>query len=202
MRKSSIPAWFLKFQNVYACGPQNDASGTLRGKRKRIYGAGLSIRTEIAKDIYNDESSLILTGYRGNIKLRGDDTEICHRALLKGYDLYYDASLTLRHNLQIDRLNWKKVCYYRTMGGMARPVFWIYEDLIEGKEPLNLFELIKKTMFEWFKLFKNPYNLFLLFKKGERVSFNYYSLKGITLFIIKYHKEYKLYVRQLKELNG
>ena len=193
IQSSSIPGWFLKFQNVYACGPQSD---------RRIYGAGLCIRTSLAKEIYKNESSLILIGNQGSLKLRGDDTEICHRAILKGYDLYYDPSLTLRHNLLFDRLNWKRVCYYRTVGGMVRPVFWIYEDLIIGKEPLNLFELTKKTMFEWFKLLKNPYNLFLLFKEGERVSYNYYSLKGITLFIIKHHKKYKLYVRQLKELTG
>ncbi len=199
IQNSSLPKWFLKYQGVYACGPQNEHDGILEGKRKRLYGAGFSIRTDIAKNIFNINSKFILTGNTGNKSLRGEDTEICYKTLLLGYELFYDSSLTLSHNLQPDRLNWKKLCYYRTNGGMTSPIFWIYEDIIERKTPLSMFLLIKIVAHKWLKFLKNPSNLLLIYKDGARASFNFHTLIGLSLFIYKFHNQYNLFVKQIQE---
>lgn len=201
IQNSSYPNWFLKFQGVYACGAQNKINGNLSGTKKRLYGAGMCIRTSIAKKIFKNEKDLILEGNQGKIQLRGDDTEICQRTLLLGYELYYDSSLILFHNLQPFRLNWKRLCYYRTMGGMVRPVLSIYEEVIAGKKPLSLFSLILRTIREWLNLLKKPKNFLFLHKKGSRVSSDYHLLKGVTLFILNHHSKYNLYIKKVKDSN-
>ena len=199
IQNCSLPRWFLRYQNVFACGPQNEHGGILEGKRRRLYGAGLSIRTKIAKKIFNNKSKFILLGNTGNKSFRGEDTEICYKTVLLGYELLYDSSQTLFHNLQPDRLNWKKLCYYRRNGGMTGPIFWIFEDLIEGKKPLNLFSLIKIIARKWLKFLKDPSNLLLIYRDGARSSFTFHNLVGLTIFIFKFHNQYNLFVKHIQE---
>jgi glucosyl-dolichyl phosphate glucuronosyltransferase len=44
-------------------------------------------------------------GYIGNKKRYGEDSELCQRAYLAGYDIWYDPTLTLQHHCREERMS-------------------------------------------------------------------------------------------------
>ncbi len=124
------PLWFNKFQGAYACGLQGPASGIVTKDRQYVWGAGLSIRTRILHDILLSSPSLFLSGRVGRNLSAGEDSEICFRAILQGWDLWYENDLNLQHRIEQKRLQWKYLCKMFFGFGYSHAIFFLYKKLL------------------------------------------------------------------------
>lgn len=99
---SILPYWFKAVQEGYAVGTQAKNTGDVTSKGM-LWGAGLSSRTQLYKDMYDDFPSLLIDKNDHRI-LTAEDSEYCLRLVLKGYQLYYDSRLSLQHYIPDGRL--------------------------------------------------------------------------------------------------
>lgn len=176
------PDWFLRYQRVYACGPQAPKPGILPFRKKRfLYGAGLGFRAEPIKEVIDGPLPLYLVGRTGMRFLRGDDTEMCLRTVLLGWDIYYDPGLRIRHNLSPERLTWSHVLKMRKGTGASIPILQIYSRLAENRKPPTYRRLLMNLAWEWLRFASRPFALPNLFREGADVAFRYAYLKGMTL---------------------
>jgi len=98
----TIPAWFESSKNNYAVGQQAKNSGDVTC-RKYLWGSGITIRKErYIKAFLNFPS--ILTGRKGDELSSGEDSEMCMRFILMGYQLYYSDELIFKHYIAAERL--------------------------------------------------------------------------------------------------
>ncbi len=98
-----FPDWFESFQYAYACGKKARQTEDITGKRM-LWGAGIAIRGNLAKIIFDDTHPFLLTGRKGKELISGEDDEICYRIMITGYHLYYHSALQLRHLIPASRL--------------------------------------------------------------------------------------------------
>jgi len=175
------PSWFDDYSLVYACKPQAGHSGVMTD-RKTLVGAGLSFRTSVIREIFSSTLPLFLVGMKKNLLLRGEDSELCLRAALMGWDLWYERSLRLKHYILGKKLNWDYVLHLREGGGAAEVILAIYRDLLAQKSPLSYKELSSSICREWedFWAKLKEKDLSLLRKEGAYESFSYSYLKGKT----------------------
>lgn len=99
----SFPHWFETNKEGYAVGEQASNTGDITS-RGHLWGAGLSSRTQLYINVYRNFPSLLLNKNDKKI-LSTEDTEYCLRIILKGYRLYYDSRLSLKHFIPSERLN-------------------------------------------------------------------------------------------------
>lgn len=97
------PIWWEEQQGNYAVGQQLSQSG-LANARGFIYGAGMVTRAALARTIFDEQCPFLLTGRKGNQTLSGEDWEFCQRAMITGYDLYYNDRLFYWHDINPSRL--------------------------------------------------------------------------------------------------
>ena len=191
------PDWFQNFKGVFACGSQGDKSGVVTRSKKMLVGAGLTIRTEIIQGIFSSNLQLFLVGRTNKELLRGDDSEICMRCILMGWDLWYESTMSLRHNILKNRITWKYVEKARKQRGAAEIILLIYGALIDGKTPMTYKQLSKYITKRWRKFWKTTKIVDGICKEGERVCFDYQFLSGMTEnFCMIGRKEYD-YIRNL-----
>jgi glycosyltransferase involved in cell wall biosynthesis len=100
---AAYPVWFEEFKNKYAIGIPAPESGDV-SHRGFILGAGLVTRKSLFLEMFNDRYPSLLNGRNGENMSTGDDFEYCKRLLLRGYKLYYNASLHLQHFIPAERL--------------------------------------------------------------------------------------------------
>jgi hypothetical protein len=112
------PDWFDKFQVTYACGKQGEKSSYVTD-RTYLFGAGSSFRKKILMDIYLSQIPLFLCGKKVGAPTSGNDSELCLRTILMGWELWYEDTLRLQHLLLQDRLNWDYVIDRRVASGRA-----------------------------------------------------------------------------------
>ncbi len=175
------PPWFLRYQIVYACGPQAPRPGLMPRNRKRhLYGAGLAFRTEVARAVVDGPVPMFLVGRTGRRLLRGDDTEMCFRAVLLGWDLWYEPTLRLRHNLPASRLTWDNVCQMRAGTGASFPILHLYTQLTEGRPLWGRKTLIKHSVRAWAEFWARPQNARHLSTVGHPSAFQFAFLRGLT----------------------
>ena len=100
-----FPVWWGEGNNScnYAVGKQLEHSG-YADQRGYLWGAGLAGRRELLLHIFNDAYPFLMVGRTGKTVLSGDDSEMCLRALLAGYHLYYDERLVYNHFIPATRL--------------------------------------------------------------------------------------------------
>jgi glycosyltransferase involved in cell wall biosynthesis len=136
-----VPSWFDKFSVSYALGPQAQNSNM---NMTVVYGAGISVRKEFLTSSAYKQLPVLLTGRNGKISTAGDDSEICFKAKLLGYNIAYLQNLKFKHFISNDRLTWSYLKKLHT--GFA-----------ESFVPINLYERALKTSdltlprFYWFK---------------------------------------------------
>lgn len=106
-----FPEWFDEVKEGYAVGKQAKNTGDVTYKA-RLWGAGLASRTQLYLDTYMTFPSVLINENDQSI-LSAEDTEYCLRIVLKGYHLYYDSSLSLKHYITSGRLtlNYKSRLY-------------------------------------------------------------------------------------------
>ena len=188
------PAWFDCYRTVYACGP------VVGGKIKLPFGAGLSFRTAVIKEVFSSGLPLFLVGRTKNSLLRGDDTEMYLRCRLMGWNFYYDPSLELQHYLLARRINWKYLCRARKGGGLAITILKMYLLLLNGREPFTYRRFARFVLDKWKQYFKEHKLKALLIKKeGSEASFQFYQFVGMTRALFFYRKDYSTIRRQLLE---
>jgi len=173
------PPWFDYYSVVYASKPQAKYIGVITEK-KSLFGAGLSFRTSIIREIFSSPLPLFLVGMKKNLLLRGEDSELCMRAALMGWDLWYESSLRLKHYILEKKLNWDYILHLREGGGAAEIILGIYKNLLAQKDPLSYKELSSSICREWENFWKQLTDLTLIRKEGAYESFSYSYLKGKT----------------------
>ena len=174
------PSWFRRFQGIYACGPQGKRSGIVTRSRKMLVGAGLAMRPSIVKSIFSSHLPLFLVGRTKNTLLRGDDSEICMRCVLMGWDLWYEASMELAHNILKKRVSWEYLTEVRRGRGSAEIILLLYQDLIEGRRPRSYHQLSKTISERWKQFWENSPNLAETRREGSETSFFYEFMVGMT----------------------
>lgn len=68
-----------------------------------LFGAGLAVRTDIVRDIYNNQRCYMM-GRKGNKLLSGDDSELVMSIVLRGYKIFATDEITYIHVLKANRL--------------------------------------------------------------------------------------------------
>ncbi len=182
------PDWFDRVEGVYACGPRDVQAGL---NPKKMFGAGLSFRTQALKSTLFSDLPLFLVGRTKNALIRGDDTEISLRFRLMGWDFYYDDSLVLEHNLSDQRLNWRYVTQARKKGGEVSLILKVYRDILSGRKPLGYWEAVQLVLRKWKNYFKvNKLNLFRIRKAGSDSSIRFFRLVGMSRGLFLGKKKY------------
>ena len=121
----SEPAQIVK-ENLgcYAVGSQLE-------HKDWLWGAGLALRTELVKDVYNKQKCY-LVGRKGNKLLSGDDSELVMSIVLRGYKAYPLDEISFTHVLKADRLS--EEYFYRLYKGLTlpRPVLGMLQAVINN----------------------------------------------------------------------
>lgn len=190
IQNRQIPAWFFNYQLMFACGPQADSSGKLTGMKQYLYGAGLAFRTKILRDCLLEKMPPLLTGRSGNLLLRGDDTELCYRCYLSGWNIYYDESLRLRHNIHINRITWKNACTMRRQSGMTWIILNIYTRLSLGVKPPSIWYMYGLCGYRWLRFLLNPKNIVMIPVRGSIAALGFNFLLGMTYSVIFWTRKY------------
>jgi glycosyltransferase involved in cell wall biosynthesis len=107
------PAWFTRFQAVYAVGPQAKKAGPLTGSDAYLYGAGSVVRRSAWRHLRAQGFEFSTSTKRGKVIVSGEDVELGDALRLAGYQLWYDPRLRLRHFMYKERLTWE---YLRRIG--------------------------------------------------------------------------------------
>jgi hypothetical protein len=97
------PAWFDDYKDKYAIGIPADQSCDVTEKGF-VLGAGLVTRATLFLEMFDHRYPSLLNGRSGERLSTGDDFEYCKRLLLRGYKLYYEKNLKLRHFIPKERL--------------------------------------------------------------------------------------------------
>lgn len=190
MLEGEKPAWFDKFSGMYACTPSYE-NPDVSAFKQRLFGAGMSFRTEALLAVFDSALPFSLVGRTQDTLNRGDDSEICLRVGLLGWKLWYENSLKLQHNILKSRINWAYVLNARRGGGHADIILKIYQDLLEGRVPLNYSELslyISSLWQEFWQLRSQYKDLAALAGEGENPALRYHYLQGLTEGFLKMEK--------------
>lgn len=115
-----LPKWFDSVSSNYAVGRQALSSSDVTNDRMLLWGAGLSVKADLARSFYNDIDNIKLVGRKGDQLLAGDDTELCYSIILSGYRLYYDDEMVLIHNFDSSRLTLTHLLKVNVGFGRAR----------------------------------------------------------------------------------
>lgn len=200
--KSKLPPWFETFENKYACGTQAEESGYITKSRKYLFGAGISFRKEVLEKIYESSLPLFLKGRKGKVLLAGDDSELCLRAILDGWELWYEESLELNHFIPKERLTWKYLLKNQQGHSAAFNILSIYFELIDPKHLTNPPSSFKNILLDWKTfLFNNIKNkkIINIYKEGTWQSLTLAHLLGLTKFYIKGYRYISEAKQQIKE---
>lgn len=104
----SLPWWFEKFQRSYAVGPQSEEPGDITRYPGVLWSAGMIIRKRAMLELINDGFSPLVIGAIGEkILMRSEDYEMCMALRLRGWKLWYEPRLQLKHYIPAERLNWQ-----------------------------------------------------------------------------------------------
>lgn len=191
------PEWLKPpFSGVYACDPQGDANGVLPGVRT-LYGAGLALRAEAARQVFHDGPPFFLTGHKGSELLRGEDSEICLRLRLLGWELWYEETLRLGHRIHPGRLTWDYVLSVRHNGGRADSRLLIYRDLAESRPPLSYNARCRQAAELWREFWANLPSIAILAKEGRPKSVRLSYLQGLTQELLAMGEDEYMRIQQL-----
>lgn len=175
----TAPDWFVRFQSSYACGEQHSVSGYLPSYRKYVFGAGLSIRSKIIKDIYSLSLPLFLSDRKGEQLLAGGDSEICMRAILMGYKIWYEKDLILLHKILPQRLTWAYLCKLYEGFGYSSIILRMFSTMIDDDKPIMRGNAARSLIKQfWIHYLQSAKNVFFATSEIKKDQLNYHFLKG------------------------
>lgn len=94
------------------------AVGSQLEHKNWLWGAGLALRTELVKDIYNNQKCY-LVGRKGHQLLSGDDSELVMSIVLRGYKTIALDEIFYIHVLKAERLS--EEYFHRLFKGLTLP---------------------------------------------------------------------------------
>lgn len=92
-----IPQWARDNQTYFACGPQAEQTGLVKGKRNVVYGAGMFIRRDLYVEVKNKGFEIFNLSRTGTKLTTGEDDELCFAMHIAGYKVWYDDRLQFYH---------------------------------------------------------------------------------------------------------
>ena len=128
--ENSPPQWFTKFQSSFAVGRQQEHTGYVDVKKGYLWGAGLSIRRTAWTELFDSGFKSRLSGRKGTALTAGEDSEICLAFIRRGWKLWYDSSLKLRHYIPASRLSEEYVKKMYVGFGRAEMILSVYRNSI------------------------------------------------------------------------
>lgn len=126
---NSVPWWFKDYQQSYATGPQSETDGIV----PTVYGAGMCVRYSAWAELENSGHKSIVLGRTGSKLSSGEDNEMCYSLRILGYDIRYSSHLTFKHDLPLDRLDWKHLRQLYFGFGEAKARLDAYTATMDGK---------------------------------------------------------------------
>lgn len=96
------PIWFDTYYNSYAVGRVHSKECIVDS----VQGAGMCIRKSVYLNTFIIFGPLLLSGRKGKKLSAGEDSEICIRIRLMGYEVLYSPHLKFKHFLPDNRLTW------------------------------------------------------------------------------------------------
>lgn len=126
-----VPDWFIRHQSAYAIGSQASQSGIVNS-RYFVWGAGMALRATVFPTIFKDFDSF-MTDRTAKSLSSGGDAEICARALLSGFDLWYEDGLCLHHFVNKSKLTEDYLTKLQAGLDSSRVIFSNYKWMIQWK---------------------------------------------------------------------
>ncbi len=127
-----FPAWFSKYQNAFAVGPQADQDGYVPDSRTYLHGAGLIVRKIVWDSLISKRFSFILSDRKGKELTSGGDSELSAVFRMAGYQLWYDSGLEFKHIIPAERLNCGYVIKLSREFGKSFVILDIYRSKINN----------------------------------------------------------------------
>lgn len=119
------PRWFNELNGFgYAVGAEGRQSGYVDS----VYGAGMVLRKSLIDGSTNKIASFVLSDRLGENLSSGGDTEISMIFKRRGYEIYLETSLTFKHYIANNRLNWKYYLKLRKSFGQASAYLQLYNN--------------------------------------------------------------------------
>lgn len=111
-----------------------------------LFGAGLTLRTELVREVYQHQKCYLM-GRQGKKLLSGDDSELVMSMVVRGYKIAPTDDVYYIHVLKADRLN--EDYFEKLYQGLVlpQPVFEVFRSVIDGKP----FKLILDKYFNFWK---------------------------------------------------
>jgi glycosyltransferase involved in cell wall biosynthesis len=190
------PVWFDTFYQGYAVGKQGGNEGIV----DNVYGAGMAIRKSILKSV-TDKHILFLHGRKGKHLTSGEDSEICLRIKLAGYQILYSPQLTFKHFITSNRLTWDYLKELHIGFAKSHVVISLYNKAL-ASETLELpaFYWLKKGLYYWGIYLKYWPKHYLAYKNtvGTIEEIHHITWKNIALNYFEYNfKTIGIYSRAL-----
>ncbi|MFH1176930.1 MAG: hypothetical protein V1750_05945, partial [Acidobacteriota bacterium] len=168
-----------------------------------LFGAGLAFRTAVLHEIFHGALPLFLTGHQGRKLSRGEDSELCLRAVLAGWELHREESLVLRHVILHRRLKWGYALRARRGGGRADAILLLYKELAEGRMPLDFRKRSDELRQTWQELWRVLPDIRALRRTGAWEGLRHSYLLGLTEGLLGLRaRPYEKVRRQLLDLYG
>ena len=176
--ESSPPDWFTRFQSSYAVGRQQESTGYVDENKGYLWGAGLSIRKNAWMELFGSGFTSRLLGRKGSSLTAGEDSEICLALIRRGWKLWYDTSLKLRHYIPTVRLSEEYLIRMYEGFGKAEMILSIYRNSVTQKDssPIWIVQLLS--------------GLKLLFRSGLKSIFSSGNDKFINRVMFVHDKTY------------
>ena len=103
----SLPGWFETFQRSFAVGPQSEEAGDVTDKRGVLWSAGIVLRKSALDELMRAGFEPLVSGAQGESSLlRSEDYELCLALKLRGWKIWYEPNLKLKHFMPAGRLDW------------------------------------------------------------------------------------------------
>lgn len=155
------PEWFDRYAYCYATGPQTKDGKA--GFTEHLYGAGLALKLSVLDTLKANGFTSLLSDRIGNSLMSGGDTELCFAFRMAGAKLYYEPTISFKHELPQGRINWRYLRRLFHGFGLTKSRMDIYTACIQGKPmPVDgrLPFWFNRAYFLWKKLLKDRWMLF------------------------------------------
>ena len=132
------------------------AVGSQMGHKNWLFGAGMTLRTMLARDFYTNQKRFLI-GRKGSELLSGEDSELAYSIVLRGYRTYPTDDISYVHVLRANRLTWD-YCQKMYRGfDLAEGALMVMRHVLDGgkfsgfiKQYIRMhFAYIKYVLFFW-----------------------------------------------------
>lgn len=103
--ESTKPAWFDRYHQNFAVGPQYPTNGEVLNSNSFFYAAGSVFRKKAFDDLELLGFEPLLRSRSGTLLLSGEDTELQFLLKMVGWNLHYQGDIIFRHYMPTERLS-------------------------------------------------------------------------------------------------